>query len=143
MRDTTTRTLLLVLLAGVSTAVAGSAAVRSVTPRPGTETVYNLEVHRAHTYFVSDAKLWVHNSCPRLRPIHPRSTLTSGSNRFSWDFWSSKSTDEIVDSLVPRPGNREALKVYPDGRVAQGNTRITILMDRGFNVDSLPREIHR
>jgi len=45
--------------------VAGSAAVRSVSPRPGTETVYNLEVHRAHTYFVSDAKLWVHNNCGR------------------------------------------------------------------------------
>lgn len=41
----------------------GSAAVKSVVPRPRTETVYNLEVHKDHTFFVSDAKLWVHNNC--------------------------------------------------------------------------------
>lgn len=41
----------------------GSATVKSITPRPGTETVYNLEVHKDHTFFVSDAKLWVHNNC--------------------------------------------------------------------------------
>jgi hypothetical protein len=119
----------------------GSAAVKSVVPRPGTETVYNLEVHKDHTFFVSDAKLWVHNNCAKLRPIHPRSTLMSGSNKHSWDFWSGKSTDEIVESLVPRPGYAEGLKVKPDGRVMQGNTRITILMDRGYNVDALPREL--
>ncbi|MGQ0628612.1 MAG: polymorphic toxin-type HINT domain-containing protein, partial [Phycisphaerales bacterium] len=40
--------------------------VRSAT-KPGTQTVYNLEVHRSHTYFVSDAKLLVHNTCPLER----------------------------------------------------------------------------
>jgi hypothetical protein len=41
----------------------GSATVKSVVPRPGTETVYNIEVHKDHTFFVSEAKLWVHNTC--------------------------------------------------------------------------------
>lgn len=41
----------------------GSATVESVIPRAGTETVYNIEVHKNHTFFVSDAKLWVHNAC--------------------------------------------------------------------------------
>ena len=27
------------------------------------ETVYNIEVHRFHTYFVGQGKLWVHNAC--------------------------------------------------------------------------------
>ena len=31
------------------------------------------------------------------------------------------------------------LTVYPDGAVADGNTRIRILMERGVDVDTLPR----
>jgi hypothetical protein len=31
------------------------------------------------------------------------------------------------------------LTVYPDGRIADGNTRIRVLMERGVDVDSLPR----
>jgi hypothetical protein len=31
------------------------------------------------------------------------------------------------------------LTVYPDGRVADGNTRIRILTERGVDVDTLPR----
>jgi hypothetical protein len=31
------------------------------------------------------------------------------------------------------------LTVYPDGTVADGNTRIRVLMERGVDVDSLPR----
>ncbi|MGQ0628610.1 MAG: polymorphic toxin-type HINT domain-containing protein [Phycisphaerales bacterium] len=41
--------------------------VRSMT-KPGTQAVYNLEVHRSHTYFVPDAKRLVHNSCPAISP---------------------------------------------------------------------------
>ncbi|MEL6396637.1 MAG: polymorphic toxin-type HINT domain-containing protein [Planctomycetota bacterium] len=39
----------------------GSASVVSVTPRPERETVYNLQLHRHHTFYVTDAKLWAHN----------------------------------------------------------------------------------
>jgi hypothetical protein len=33
------------------------------------------------------------------------------------------------------------LRVKPDGRVMQGNSRISILVERGFDVNTLPREI--
>ena len=41
--------------------------------------------------------------------------------------------------LARSQGAASPLTVYPDGRVADGNTRITILMERGVDVDSLPR----
>ena len=44
-----------------------------------------------------------------------------------------------VDSLQPvRPG---ALKARPDGTVVDGHHRVKILRDRGFDVDSLTREV--
>jgi RHS repeat-associated protein len=50
-----------------------------------------------------------------------------------------KSTQEIIETL--KPGAEEALRVRPDGRVMNGNHRITVLMERGVNVNALPREI--
>jgi hypothetical protein len=84
----------------------------------------------------------VHNSSgtggpPPLRSIHPDGSL----RKSSLDFWGKKSNQEIVDSL--RAGQPEALRVYPDGRIANGNTRVKILRDRGFDVDALPREIYK
>jgi hypothetical protein len=49
------------------------------------------------------------------------------------------STDDIVKSL--RPGSAEPLIVKPDGRIFQGNTRILVLEERDFDVNSLPRVI--
>ncbi len=43
----------------------GEATVVSTKARSGTETVYNIEVHQDHTFFVSNANLWVHNTCGR------------------------------------------------------------------------------
>ena len=74
---------------------------------------------------------------PPLKSIHPDSSLRPS----SLDFWGKKSTQEIIDSL--KPGQKDALLVYTDGRIAQGNTRIKILRDRGVDVDKLPREIHK
>jgi RHS repeat-associated protein len=71
---------------------------------------------------------------PPLRTIHKMSLKQS-----SLSFWRGKSTAEIVDSL--KPGVKEPLIVKPDGRVMQGNHRIEVLRERGFDVDSLPREI--
>ena len=43
-----------------------------------------------------------------------------------------------MDSL--KPGNPDTeLTVYPGGAIANGNTRITILKERGIDVNSLPR----
>jgi hypothetical protein len=33
------------------------------------------------------------------------------------------------------------LRVKPDGRIMNGNTRVKVLEERGFDVNSLPREI--
>ena len=49
------------------------------------------------------------------------------------------STDEIKASL--RPGEPGCLKARPDGTVLDGHHRLSILMERGENVDHLPREI--
>jgi uncharacterized lipoprotein YajG len=76
---------------------------------------------------------------PPLRRIHADETLRSGVSRFSLEYWQQRSTKEIIESL--RPGKVEALKVKPDGRILNGNVRIKVLEDRGFNVNSLEREI--
>jgi hypothetical protein len=39
------------------------------------------------------------------------------------------------------PGRRGSLKVTETGLIKDGNTRIKVLAERGFDVDSLPREI--
>ncbi len=41
----------------------GDACVTAVETRATAQTVYNLEVQQTHTYFVSKAKVWVHNGC--------------------------------------------------------------------------------
>ena len=46
------------------------------------------------------------------------------------------STEELVNSLAP--GAKEPLTLGPGGSVLQGNTRVYILMQRGYDVNSLP-----
>lgn len=41
----------------------GTAKFVRAERKPGTETVYNLEVHKSHNFYVSKAKLLVHNNC--------------------------------------------------------------------------------
>ena len=41
----------------------GTTKVVSLKKRPGQEAVYNLEVHKDHTFFVGETSAWVHNSC--------------------------------------------------------------------------------
>ncbi len=76
---------------------------------------------------------------PPLRLIHDDETLESGTSRFSLEYWRQRGTEEIVESL--RPGKLEALKVKPDGRILNGNVRIKVLNERGFDSNSLEREI--
>jgi hypothetical protein len=71
-----------------------------------------------------------------LQRMHSDET-TMSSNLSGFNFWSRKSTEEIVQSLAP--GAKSPLMVYANGTVAQGNTRIMILQQRGFDVNSLPR----
>lgn len=77
---------------------------------------------------------------PRLPPLSRlHSDETTRDNRASHEFWSIQTTDAIVDSL--KPGRIEPLFVHDDGVVIQGNTRIMILEERGYDVDSLPRVV--
>jgi len=77
--------------------------------------------------------------CPPLQRIHSDETLESGVSRFSLAYWRQRKMEEIIESL--RPGKSEALKAKPDGRILNGNVRVKILEERGFDVDSLEREI--
>jgi hypothetical protein len=55
------------------------------------------------------------------------------------EYWREQPTADIVNAL--RPGQPEALKVNSDGRIMDGNTRIKVLEERGFDVNSLPRGV--
>jgi RHS repeat-associated protein len=76
---------------------------------------------------------------PALQRIHSAETLLTGSARFSTESIRTMSTDDIVKSLLP--GRMVALRVKPDGRIFNGNTRIFVLEERGYDVNTLPREI--
>jgi hypothetical protein len=55
------------------------------------------------------------------------------------EYWRQQPTEDIVKSL--QPGRPEALQVKPDGRIMNGNTRIKVLKERGFDINSLPQEV--
>ena len=76
---------------------------------------------------------------PPLRRIHSDQTLEAGSNSVALEYWRKQPTDEIVKSL--QPGTPEGLKIKPDGRIMNGNMRIKVLEERGFDINSLPREV--
>ncbi|MBX9622732.1 MAG: hypothetical protein K2X82_02865 [Gemmataceae bacterium] len=75
---------------------------------------------------------------PPLRPIHTDAVYQSGPGKLSLTYWRSRSTADILASLLP--GRAEALRVKPDGRVMNGNTRLKVLAERGVDIDQLPRE---
>jgi hypothetical protein len=78
------------------------------------------------------------SSNPPLQRIHSDAVYRSGSARLALEYWRKQPTSLIVDSL--RPGQLESLKAKADGRIMNGNTRIKVLEERGFDIDSLPRE---
>jgi hypothetical protein len=72
-----------------------------------------------------------------LRLLHSEDTLARG----SLDYWSRQSTQSIIESLAP--GSPGSLVVKANGTIMDGNTRIFVLMQRGYGVDSLPRELYQ
>jgi hypothetical protein len=58
-------------------------------------------------------------------------------HRYALRRWRSEPTAHIVRSL--QSGQLEPLWVAEDGLVWQGNVRILVLEERGFNVNALPR----
>jgi hypothetical protein len=77
-------------------------------------------------------------SAAPLRRIHSDQVYQSGPAKLSLDHWRGRPTDEIVRSLAP--GSAQSLRVKPDGRVMEGNTRLKVLEERGYDVNGLPRE---
>jgi hypothetical protein len=72
---------------------------------------------------------------PNLRIIH---TEASFSPR-SLAFWRLQAIDYIVDSLRnPAHPNYQALRVRADGMVRNGNTRLYVLLEKGFDIDTIP-----
>ena len=75
---------------------------------------------------------------PPLQRIHDDSTYERDYRaRRSLAYYRSVTTEEIVASLLRE--DDEPLRVKPDGRIFQGNTRIKVLKERGYPVDDLPR----
>jgi ParB-like chromosome segregation protein Spo0J len=72
---------------------------------------------------------------PPLKPLHGEISLVG----LKLDKYGKLPDQELVDSL--KPGKQGSLKVRPDGTIVDGHHRIKILRNRGFDVDSLPREI--
>jgi len=73
---------------------------------------------------------------PPLKPLHQQSSLSQAKlaqlNKLP--------TEALKHSLLP--GQKDCLKVRPDGTIVDGHHRIHILRQRGVDVDKLPREIY-
>jgi hypothetical protein len=72
---------------------------------------------------------------PKLRFLHSENTL----NRVKLEFFRRFSTDELKASLAP--GQAGCLKVRKDGTVLDGHHRVSVLTERGEDINELPREI--
>jgi hypothetical protein len=94
--------------------------------------VFNLEVFDVHEYFAGDWRVRVHNTYarPPLKRLH-ESTLVSS----QLDSIRKMRTEDIVKSLSTK--GDEALRVRPDGTVIQGNHRIKVLEERGYDTSKL------
>lgn len=70
-----------------------------------------------------------------LRFLHAENALIE----LKLEHFRKLSTESLIDSLKPETPN--ALKTKPDGTIMDGNHRIKVLLERGVDTDSLPREI--
>ena len=68
---------------------------------------------------------------PQLTPLHGSDTLSKS----TLDYWRGKSTEDIVKSLLS-PG-AEKLTIRPNGTVLQGNHRVSVLLERGYDTSKL------
>lgn len=72
---------------------------------------------------------------PPLRPLHSVELLI----QVKLDKFRALETRALVESL--RPSTPGSLKTRPDGTILDGHHRIAVLRARGFDVDTLPREV--
>jgi hypothetical protein len=72
---------------------------------------------------------------PRLRFLHSENVI----NSVKLEVFRRQSSELIKLALLPgKPG---ALKARPDGTVLDGHHRLSVLLERGENINKLPREI--
>ena len=71
-----------------------------------------------------------------LTRLHSDQTITEN-NSAGYEYWKSKSTEEIIESL--KPGSQQPLTVRPDGTILDGNTRTKVLEERGIDINKLER----
>ncbi len=72
---------------------------------------------------------------PPLKSLHPDSSLSP----LKLEQFRKLSNEQLIDSL--KVGQVNSLKARPDGTLIEGHHRIKVLLERGVDVDSLPREI--
>jgi hypothetical protein len=70
-----------------------------------------------------------------LKFLHSENTL----NRRKLELFRRFPTEELKASLAP--GQQGSLKVRPDGTVLDGHHRLSVLVERGEDIQQLPREI--
>jgi hypothetical protein len=71
--------------------------------------------------------------------MHGDAIYEEGTPKNSLEFWRQRTTDQIIASLLPNL--RDSLKVRANGLIVDGNTRVRILIERGVEVNNLPREM--
>jgi hypothetical protein len=72
---------------------------------------------------------------PPLKALHPEASLSAP----KLAKMESLTTDVLIQSLAP--GQKDCLKIRPDGTILDGHHRIYVLRRRGVDVEALPREI--
>jgi hypothetical protein len=70
-----------------------------------------------------------------LKPLHPDASLSL----VKLKDMARRTTEVLLNSLLP--GQKDCLKIRPDGTILDGHHRIYILRSRSVDVDALPREI--
>jgi hypothetical protein len=76
---------------------------------------------------------------PPLTRLHSDDTLETGSNRYALESVRKMTTRQILDSLMPDA--MEPLTVKRDGTIMDGNSRVKVLEERGYDINSLPRTL--
>jgi hypothetical protein len=77
-----------------------------------------------------------------LRRFHADRLYLVRRYKISLEYWQRQPTEKIVQSLKHQIGYRdyqEFLKVRKDGLILQGNTRVKVLEERGYNLGLLHR----
>lgn len=72
---------------------------------------------------------------PPLKFLHSEKDLIE----LKLEYFRRISTEDLIESL--KPEKEGALKTKPDGVMMDGHHRIKVLIERGVDVDKLPREI--